>query len=127
MHMQTVIKGATELLASVTSQPSTARKHHPNLQQTAIPINKRSVAAISRGCDGLDIVGIGTTNAILHKYISDHSGNSDWEFPGGYASSPPTVVSPQFGQLDIIYRGHKSSAFRFSYDGWTWNSSNGGG
>lgn len=55
--------------------------------------------------------------------MTDHDKN-DWESLGGRASSPPTAVSAQYDQLDVIYRGSNFSAFLFSYDGSKWSPSN---
>lgn len=84
-------------------------------------INKRSIDAVSWGCDRIDVFGIGGTNHVHHKYWDYDAFSTVWADLGGVSMGPPAVVSAKKGEIDVFYRGTNRKAYTKHFENGKWS------
>ena len=97
-------------------------------------MNKRSIDAVSWGCNRLDAFGIGAgqNGHVYHKYWDgpdDDGSATNWQSLGGNARSAPTAISTKYGHLDVFYVDADKSVYvkHLANDTWSeWVSLKGG-
>jgi hypothetical protein len=80
----------------------------------------KPIAVVSWGADRLDMVALGTDNAIYHRAWDGQWVPSEWERLGGVFVSPPAVVSWGADRLDIFGIGTDNHMYHKAWYGqWT--------
>lgn len=77
-------------------------------------------AAVSWGCNRIDVVAVGGGNALYHKFWNGNAW-SQWLLIGGVSTSAPAIASWAPNRLDVFYRGSDGSLRHI------WNDNNGQG
>ncbi len=80
-------------------------------------MNKRSIEAVSWGCDRLDAFAVGTDTSLYHKWWTGPADDRTWDNLGGICKSPPAAVSSKRGSLDVFVRGTDRTVFVRHFNG----------
>jgi hypothetical protein len=81
----------------------------------------------SWGPGRLDVFGRGAENALWHKWWSNATGWSVWEYMGGNLASAPSAVSWGPNRLDVVARATDNTILHWWWDPSGWHSDNLGG
>jgi hypothetical protein len=77
-------------------------------------------SAVAWGCDRIDVVALGTNNAVYWISWTATGGWTPWGYIGGEGTSAPAISSWAPGRLDVFVRGTNGGLYHAANSGGGW-------
>ncbi|KAL8948654.1 MAG: hypothetical protein Q9222_005178 [Ikaeria aurantiellina] len=86
-----------------------------------VPINRRSIDAVSWGCEHLAVFGVGAAEAaIWYRFWEGPVKDQFWINLGGESATPPTPITSERGDIDVFYVAKDKSTHVKNHNGSSW-------